>query len=151
MTRKQQIKKHKSTLTTAAIVALAVLATAAAFRSTRSVEARNNESTTMTPAPFAPQVYELPLRGDDLNVGERFMTFIHKEGIQAEGKDISALRHVSDDNWSSLKTDGADKTVLTNYVDYGKPFYAMAPGTVIACWRNAPENTPGSLRADIDK
>jgi hypothetical protein len=119
------------------------------IKSTRQVQARISTSLGAAPAPMA-QVYELPLRGDDLNVGERFMTFIHKPGIQAEGKDINARRHVSDDNWSSLKTDGADNKVLTNYVDYGKPFYAMAPGTVIACWRNAPENTPGSLHKDID-
>jgi hypothetical protein len=103
------------------------------------------------PLPPVGGIYELPLRGDELNPGERFMTFVHKSGIQAEGKDISALRYTSDDNWSSLKTFGADKKVLTNYVDYGKPFYAMAPGTVIACWRNAPENVPGSLDPNIDK
>jgi len=30
----------------------------------------------------------------------------------------------------------------------GEPFYAMAAGTVVGAWRNAPENTPGSLHAD---
>lgn len=100
--------------------------------------------------PLAASAYELPLRGNDLKVGERFMTFVHKSGIQAEGKDIGVRRHISDGNWSSLK-DGGDDLDVKSYVAYGKPFYAMAPGTIIACWRNAPDNKPKSLHKDIDK
>jgi hypothetical protein len=101
---------------------LTACATFGAFRATRSTQARSNLINEAVPLPPAGGIYELPLRGDELNPGERFMTFVHKSGIQAEGKDISALRYTSDDNWSSLKTFGADKKVLTNYVDYGKPF-----------------------------
>ncbi len=95
--------------------------------------------------------YELPLRGSDLKTGERYDTFVHAAGRQAEGKDIGARRYITDTNWSWLKSDGADSKVLSNWVVYGKPFYAMAPGTVIGCWRNAPENTPGSLHPNILK
>ena len=128
---------------------LAIIATVAGF-SIRIGHAGSNSAGIAT-APPAGSVYELPLRAEDLDVGERYMTFVHESGIQAEGKDINARRHISDSNWSSLKSDGANDKVLDNYVDYGKPFYAMAPGTVIACWRNAPENTPGSLHKDINK
>jgi hypothetical protein len=98
---------------------------------------------------LAAGAYELPLRGDDLAVGERFFTFVHKSGIQAEGKDIGVKRRRGG-GWTSLEEGGDDKKV-TGYLAYGKPFYAMAPGKVIACWRNAPDNKPGSLHKDIDK
>jgi hypothetical protein len=99
--------------------------------------------------PFPAQAYELPVRGDDLAVGERFNTRLHLPGIQGEGHDIGARRHISDNNWSDLKFGGAQPALLVNWVVYGKPFYAMAPGTVIACWRNAPENIPGTLRPEV--
>ncbi len=86
----------------------------------------------------------LPLRGNDLASDERYRTDVHTGGIQAEGKDIGALRRVSDTNWTILKAGTSDSKVLSNWVVYGKPFYAMAPGVVVACWRNAPENVPGS-------
>jgi len=140
----------KKLLAIASVLVVVTAIVLLASRGTQRADARISRPAEVPPSPFA-ATYELPLRGDDLNVGERYMTFTHASGIQAEGKDINARRHISDDNWSSLKSDGADDKVLTNYVDYGKPFYAMAPGTVIACWRNAPENTPGSLHKDIDK
>jgi len=95
--------------------------------------------------------YELPTRGSDLATGERYDTFVHTAGRQAEGKDIGAYRYISGTNWSKLTSDGANIKVLKNWVVYGKPFYAMAPGTVIGCWRNALENTPGSLHPNILK
>lgn len=98
--------------------------------------------------PIAAQAYQLPLRGDDLAPGERFSTFVHAAGIQAEGKDIGARRHKSDSNWPWLKTDGADAKTLGNWIVYGKKVYAMAAGTVVGCWRNAPENVPGSYHPD---
>ncbi|GGO30174.1 M23 family metallopeptidase [Deinococcus humi] len=86
----------------------------------------------------------LPLRGNDLASDERYKTGVHLAGIQAEGKDIGALRRVSDTNWTRLKAGTTDSKVNSNWVVYGKPFYAMAPGIVVGCWRNAPENVPGS-------
>ena len=101
------------------LVTLTAIVVLVNTRGIQRTQARISTSSEVAP-PFA-QGYELPLRGDDLNVGERYMTFTHVSGIQAEGKDINARRHISDDNWSSLK-DGGDDKVLANYVDYGKPF-----------------------------
>lgn len=150
MTRRETTVRTKRTITIAmVVVVLAVFMAFSVSRGPRRAEARNMSST--IELPLWAEGYELPLRGDDLAVGERFNTFVHAAGIQAEGKDIGARRHVSDGNWSALKSDGADKSLVQSYVDYGKPFYAVAPGTVIACWRNAPNNTPGSLHPDINK
>lgn len=102
-------------------------------------------------APCVAQAYQLPVRGDSLGVGERFHTNIHVSGIQALGKDITVLRRVTDTSWTSLKAGANDTKVLSNYLDYGKQVYVMAPGTIIACWRNAPENTPGSMRPEVGK
>ncbi|THF69304.1 M23 family metallopeptidase [Deinococcus sp. Arct2-2] len=95
--------------------------------------------------PWTAAALTLPLRGDDLNAGERYNAGVHTGGIQAEGKDIGALRRVSDTNWSRMKAGTTDTTVNSNWIVYGKPFYAMAAGTVVGCWRNAPDNIPGSL------
>ena len=92
--------------------------------------------------------YALPLSAHDLGVDQRHSTFAHLSGIQAEGKDIGARRHKSDSDWPFLKSDGADGKVLSNWVIHDTPFYAMAAGTVVGGWRNAPENTPGSYHAD---
>ncbi|MFB9995395.1 M23 family metallopeptidase [Deinococcus oregonensis] len=89
----------------------------------------------------------LPLRGDDLASDERYNAGVHTGGIQAQGKDIGARRRVSDTDWSVLKAGTSDRKVVNNWIVYGKPFYAMASGTVVGCWRNAPENIPGSLNA----
>jgi hypothetical protein len=93
--------------------------------------------------------YVMPLSAHDLGVDQRYETFVHVAGIQAEGKDFRARRHKSDSSWPELKSDGANKKVLSNWIIYDKPFYAMGAGTVVGGWRNAPENTPGSLHADF--
>jgi hypothetical protein len=92
----------------------------------------------------------LPLRGSDLADNERYYTFVHAGGgDQAEGKDIGARRQTPEGTWKVLKDGATDGKILSNWVVYGKPFYAMAAGKVIGCWRNAPENTPGSLHPDF--
>ncbi|MBZ9753631.1 M23 family metallopeptidase [Deinococcus sp. HMF7604] len=98
-----------------------------------------------TTLPSTAAALTLPLRGDDLKADERYNTGVHTAGIQAEGKDIGALRRVSDTNWSRLKAGTTDPKINSNWIVYGKPFYAMAAGTVVGCWRNAPDNVPGSL------
>lgn len=95
--------------------------------------------------------YTLPLRANDLAAGERYHTFVHAKTIQAEGNDIGARRHKSGTSWSFLKTEGADKQDLDNWIIYGKPFYAMAPGVIIRCWRNAPNNPVGGYHAEFEK
>ncbi|MES2442735.1 MAG: M23 family metallopeptidase [Pseudomonadota bacterium] len=89
----------------------------------------------------------MPLSGGDLAPGERYSTFVHAAGIQAEGHDIGLVRWISDSNWSKLKAGKTDTKILSNWLVYRRPVYAMAAGTVVGCWRNAPENTPGSLHA----
>jgi hypothetical protein len=110
---------------------------------------------TAVAAMFTPKsaaAYDLPVRADELEVGQRFHTFVHTAAAnQDEGKDISVLRHITDDNWTSLKASATDDKKVTSYLDYGLPFYAMADGTIVACWRNAPNNVPGSLDKNIDK
>ena len=93
--------------------------------------------------------YLLPLHANELAVDQRYETFTHVAGIQREGRDIRARRHKADTAWPELKFDGASDKVLGNWVVYGTAFYAMAAGTVVGAWRNAPENTPGSLHADF--
>ena len=93
----------------------------------------------------------LPVRGGDLTNNQLFHTFIHQPGIQAEGHDIGGRRRFSNSAWFELAQDLVDAKVLTNWVAYGKPVYAMAAGTVVGCWRNAPDNVPGSLHADFER
>ena len=95
--------------------------------------------------------HNLPLSGNDLAPGERFSTNIHTGGIQAEGQDIVARRRISDTKWSTLLEGKTDDKVNANYVVYGKPIYAMASGTVIGCWRNAPENPVGGKHPAYEK
>lgn len=88
---------------------------------------------------------EFPLRADDLNLHHRYSTGDHwSGGTQEKGFDIGAVRHIGNNAWSSLKTDGASSTVNSNYIIYGAKIRAMAAGTVVGCWRNSPENTAGS-------
>jgi hypothetical protein len=89
--------------------------------------------------------YLMPISADDLGFRERFDTFKHAAGVQGEGKDIGVRRRDSDSNWPQLTVDGANPKVLTNWITYGVSFYAMAAGTVVGGWRNAPENIPFEL------
>ena len=93
--------------------------------------------TIMTTAVMAQQ-YGFMFRGDNLNPGERFHTGDHAAGIQGEGEDMGAKRYLGDGKWSDLlKGKG---TVNSDFVVYRKNVYAIAAGTVVGCWRNAPEN-----------
>ena len=94
---------------------------------------------------------EFPLRSDDLNLNHRYRTDNHGGGyLQALARDIWAVRPTAN-GWSHLVSDGADATVNTNHLIYGKKMYAMVSGTVVACWRNAPENpTAGKNHPDVD-
>jgi hypothetical protein len=82
-----------------------------------------------------------PLKSDDLGLEYRYKTGDHKTGAnQGMGKDIGAVRPIGNDKWSGLIADGVDETVNSNHIIYGKKVYAMAAGTVVSCWRNAPNN-----------
>jgi hypothetical protein len=107
--------------------------------------------------------YVFPLRANELELNEWFVTGVHaSKGIQAQAKDIGARRHSigpyhgpklqlmkippGQHVWDDLKSPDANQNEWTNWVIYDKPFYAMASGTVIGGWRNAPEN-PGLGKA----
>lgn len=91
------------------------------------------------------KLYDLPLFANDLKPGERYYTRDHSNTTtQKFGYDITG-RRISGDRWTSLKSgvDGSthwDDPKNSSYVVFGKPFYALKAGTVIACWRNAPQN-----------
>jgi len=88
---------------------------------------------------------DFPLRADDINLNYRYSTTSHwSGGSQAEARDIGAVRHIGNNKWSALKTDGASSTVNSNYIVYGAKIHAMEAGTVVGCWRNSPENAAGS-------
>ena len=94
---------------------------------------------------------EFPLKSDDLNVTHRYATSNHGGGyLQALAKDIWAVRPTGSSSWSHLVTDGADSTVNANHLIYGRKMYAMVSGTVVGCWRNAPNNAKaGTKDADV--
>jgi hypothetical protein len=109
---------------------------------------------------FAPglalgEEYAFPLHAEDLKAGERFSTFSHQPGIQGRGRDIHVRRFDGNGNWSAL-VDGApsnpDLRKNEHSLAYGRPFYAIADGEVIGCWRNAPENPrPGEAHPMRDQ
>ncbi|MBI1180642.1 MAG: hypothetical protein GC201_08785 [Alphaproteobacteria bacterium] len=90
-------------------------------------------------------MFDLPFFGNELVPGERFYVGkkIHSpSGSQMWGYDIGAMRKKpGTDQWSEVR-DGTDwkNPKNSDYFVYGKPVYAMADGTVIRCWRNAPQN-----------
>jgi hypothetical protein len=90
---------------------------------------------------------EFPLRSDKIALGHRFMTFTHAAGAgQDQGKDISLMRPTANNGWSLLTTDNADSTVNSNHLIYGQEIRAMVSGTVVACWRNAPNNAKAGTK-----
>lgn len=95
--------------------------------------------------------YEPPLRANDLASDERYSAGRHSQGnpAQRRGKDIGARRLSANNVWSGLRAGTTDNTVNENYIVYGKPFYAMAAGTVVGCWRNAPDNPAKSKHPDF--
>jgi hypothetical protein len=94
---------------------------------------------------------DFPLHANDLNPGERVWTTVHATGggPQTGAKDLLILRHVADNDWENLKAGATDQSVNSNYLVYGRPVYAMASGTVIGCWRNAPQNSGHTLRPEV--
>lgn len=104
-----------------------------------------------TPAGAQQELYDPAIWGDDLGPGERLWIPKDKHSAaghpQEWGYDIVAQRHQSGTSWSSRRA-GRSGEANDAYVIYGKPVHAMAAGTVIACWRNAPENPRGSRSGD---
>lgn len=90
-------------------------------------------------------MFDLPFWADDLEPGERWdvgKTIHSSSGSQMWGYDVGVMRRAGD-RWTSLKAgvSGHDQNPKnSNYLVYGKPIYAMGAGTIIRCWRNAPDN-----------
>ena len=95
----------------------------------------------------APTPADFPLKSDDLNLNHRYLTDNHGGGyLQALARDISAVRPVGNNQWSDLVSDNADPTVNANHLIYGRKVYAMVSGTVVGCWRNAPDNSKAGTK-----
>jgi hypothetical protein len=101
------------------------------------------------PSAARAQGYAFPLRADGLAGSERYYTTVHLAGPQAQGKDIIGRRHTTGVTWTDFTPTNSNPKSVSSYVIYNKPFYAMADGVVVGCWRNAPNNEPGSLHADF--
>ena len=88
-------------------------------------------------------LYDPPICADDLDAGQRLGINKAKHSAagnsQEWGYDLLGYRHASGRDWSRLLKDRKGPA-NNDYVIYNKPVYAMAAGTVIACWRNAEEN-----------
>lgn len=97
------------------------------------------------------QAIEFPIHANDLNAGERIVTVVHATGggPQTGAKDLRILRRVADNDWKVLKDGKTDESINSNYLIYKRPVYAMAAGTVVACWRNSPENTGHNQRPEV--
>ncbi len=103
------------------------------------------------------QLYDMPFRAEEFDQGD-LRIYWHREkhspsGVQEHGYDLAAVRHdAKAKKWTELTVSDADyakNPTNQRWLLYGKNVYAMREGTVIACWRNAPENTPGTQHAAI--
>lgn len=93
--------------------------------------------------PAAADLWDHPFKADDLRDDERVYwgrASHSASGPQQHGYDLGLLRYVdSKKQWLEVP-EGKSLEVNADYYIYGKPVYAMQDGTVLACWRNAPEN-----------
>ncbi len=94
---------------------------------------------------------DFPLHANDLAPGERVVTDNHAAGggPQTNAKDLRIKRWVSNSNWPVLKAGKTDESVNSNYLVYNRPVYAMAGGTVVGCWRNAPQGSGHTKRPEV--
>ncbi len=103
-------------------------------------------TTAAQPASFA-----LPFKGEDFGDEERvsWARPLHSpDGVQKFGYDLEVQQwNAAEKKWSLTKDTGKKNS---DWFVYGKPVHAMRAGTVIACWRNAPENPePGKLHDEL--
>lgn len=102
---------------------------------------------------FGQQLYDPAIWGNDLESGERLYHFKAKHSDaghpQEWGYDILGVRHLSGRSWST-KRENTSGNANNTYVIYNKRVHAMDGGTVVACWRNAPENAQaGEKHAEV--
>ncbi|MCU0890987.1 MAG: hypothetical protein MUE77_04410 [Sandarakinorhabdus sp.] len=108
----------------------------------------------LVPAAAQAQLLAMPFKGEDLAPGERLVTDKHGDDTrhpQYNGKDIIVTRHIGDGKWSRFRTANGKRGVNSDHLAYNKPIYAMAPGRVVGCWRNAPENPDPPAHSDTYK
>lgn len=115
---------------------------ASVAQSGQGLTTRSARTAAQTGSPVRGKVmYDLPFKGEDFRDDERVYWGRAKHGssgVQEHGYDLGVWRYNSDsEKWAWADGDGSENK--DHYV-YGKPVYAMEAGTVIACWRNAPEN-----------
>jgi hypothetical protein len=105
--------------------------------------------------------YAFPGRADELESGEYWYWKApdgHGNGSQKYAYDLTSAKYYETTNaWSECKADASGKPLCTfcgnasrneDCLVYGEPLFAMAPGVVERCWRNAPENPrPGTPHA----
>jgi hypothetical protein len=87
-------------------------------------------------------LWDLPFKADDLRDDERVYwgRAIHSDsGPQKYGYDLGLLRYLDSKKEWAYVPDGGSMEKNSDYFVYGTPVYAMQDGTVLACWRNAPE------------
>jgi hypothetical protein len=97
------------------------------------------------------QDYELPFRAEDFDDGDLKVFWGRAKHsasgeVQEWGYDLGAERYNEDKKeWTEFKKGGEDRTKNSDSLIYKKNIYAMRAGTIIACWRNAPENQPKNV------
>jgi hypothetical protein len=108
-----------------------------------------------TPAPS--QLASLPFKGEDFSDTERVYwgrAEHSASGVQQFGYDLGAAGFdAASGRWKEASGPPEENA---NWYVYGRPVYAMRSGTVIACWRNAPENPktgvgPGKHHPELTK
>ncbi|MEP6919055.1 MAG: hypothetical protein ABJC89_25665, partial [Acidobacteriota bacterium] len=106
----------------------------------------------MAHAGDAAPIYQLHAFANDMAENERYFTRDHADTMtQKFGYDVSMRRLTDDGQWSSLKegvTNHWDNPKNESYVNYNRPFYAMRDGTIMGCWRNAPNNPRPKLPSE---
>ncbi|HZX39858.1 MAG TPA: hypothetical protein VFF37_16305 [Streptomyces sp.] len=127
------MKKRRKSLTAACVMAAFVMIGGGAAR--------------------AQELYDPPIWGDDLEPGERLWWRRAKHSAaghpQEWGYDLLGVRHLSGRDWRR-RLEGKSGNANDAFVIQGKRVHAMVAGTVIACWRNAPENAQaGEKHAQI--
>lgn len=93
-----------------------------------------------------PRSFPFPARADDLRVGEFWATEPHNQGTDAH--DLWVIRGEPYGDLSPEGRGGPPNTSKNcDSYAYGRPIYAIADGSVVRCWRNAPEAEFGYIHS----
>ncbi len=104
-------------------------------------------SLAIAPSARAETGFPFPANAEDLEKGEFWLTKkIHAGGDQKLGRDLTSARQAGK-TWTQIRK-GGSKSKNKDWLIYGQRIYAIAPGKVIRCWRNAHENPVGGKHPD---